>query len=116
MRETIKKVIWVGDSIKQLKKFPIKVQRNIGYALYFAQRGELHPNAKPIKGFGSGIFEIVENFNSDTYRTVYAVQLAHGLYVLHAFQKKSKQGIKTPQKELDLIKDRLKRAKELAYD
>jgi len=116
MYEKIKKVFWIGDSKKQLKKFPIKVQRNIGYALYFAQRGEMHPNAKLMKGLGSGIFEIVENFNTDTYRAVYGVQFADHLYVLHVFQKKSKQGIKTPKKEIDLIKERLKQAKEVAYD
>ena len=116
MYEKVKQVVWIGDSRKQLKKFPIKVQRNIGYALYFAQRGELHPSAKPMKGLGSGIFEIVDNFNTDTYRAVYGVQLANNLYVLHVFQKKSKQGIKTPKKEIDLIKERLKQAKAVAYD
>jgi phage-related protein len=116
MYEKVKQVVWIGDSKKQLKKFPIKVQRNIGYALYFAQRGELHPNAKPMKGLGSGIFEIVDNFNTDTYRAVYGVQIAYNLYVLHVFQKKSKKGIKTPKKEIDLIKERLKQAKEVAYD
>jgi phage-related protein len=69
-----------------------------------------------MKGLGSGIFEIVDNFNTDTYRAVYAVQLANNLYVLHVFQKKSKQVIKTPKKEIDLIKERLKQAKGIAYD
>ncbi len=110
-----KDLVWVGSSKKMLKEFPVEVQRSIGYALYFAQCGEMHPNCKPLKGFDAGVFEIVANFRRDTFRTVYAVKLENRVYVLHAFQKKSTQGIKTPQKELDLIKDRLRQAKELAY-
>jgi phage-related protein len=75
--------------------------------------GSKHPDAKPLKGFGgAGVLEIVENFDGDTYRAVYTVKLAAAIYVLHAFQKKSKQGIATPQQDINLIKERLKRAGE----
>ena len=85
----------------------------IGYALYLAQCGEKHPLAKPLKGFKrAGVIEVVENFDGDTYRAVYTVKLAGVVYVLHAFQKKSKKGIATPKQDIELIEARLKRAKE----
>ena len=75
-----------------------------------AQQGEKHPCAKPLKGFkGAGVLEVVENYDSDTYRAVYTVRIKNKVYVLHTFQKKSKRGIKTPQKEIEIIKTRLKR-------
>jgi phage-related protein len=81
--------------------------------LYLAQVGSKHPHTKPLKGFsGAGVLEIVDNFDGDTYRAVYTVKLAGVIYVLHAFQKKSKQGIATPQQDIELIKERLKRAEE----
>lgn len=110
----MKEVIWMGDSLKSLKGFSEEVQKAIGYALHFAQKGEMHQSAKPLKGFGSGIFEIVDDDKSGTYRSVYAVQIDENLYVLHTFQKKSKSGIATPQKELNLIYQRLKMARELS--
>ena len=85
----------------------------MGYALYIAQRGGKHADAKPLRGFGgAGILEIVEVHVGDTYRAVYTVRLAGRIYVLHAFQKKSKSGIKTPKQQVDLIRSRLKRAEE----
>lgn len=93
--------------------FPQAVKRKMGYAIRFAQCGLKHEHAKPFKGLGSGVFEIVEDFSGDTYRAVYVVRLKHAVYILHAFQKKSKTGIKTPQKEIDLIKARLKLAQEM---
>lgn len=85
----------------------------MGVALYFAQHGEKHHEAKPLKGFGSaGVLEIVEDYDGDTYRAVYTVRFAGAVYVLHAFQKKSRQGIKTAQRDLDLIHTRLHRAQE----
>ena len=106
-----KPVVWLGNSLDELKKFPNEVQDQMGYALYQAQIGKKHPDAKPLKGFkGAGILEIVENFDGDTFRTIYTVRLAGVLYVLHAFQKKSKKGIATPPKDVDLIKKRLKLA------
>jgi phage-related protein len=109
----IKPVIWIGRSRADLQDFPAKVKDAIGYALYLAQRGGKHPDARPLRGFGgAGILEIVEDHAGDTYRAVYSVRFARRVYVLHAFQKKSKAGIKTPQPEIDLIKSRLKRAEE----
>ncbi len=85
----------------------------MGYALDAAQLGVKHPDAKPLAGFGgAGILEVVDDFAGDTYRAVYTVRFSGAVYVLHAFQKKSKRGIKTPQKELDLVKERLKRAEQ----
>jgi phage-related protein len=110
-----KPVRWVGGSREDLRGFPEEVRRDIGFALAFAQRGEKHPSAKPLKGFGgAGVLEIVEDHRSDTYRAVYTVRFAQMVYVLHAFMKKSKSGIKTPQREIDLIQKRLKAA-ELDY-
>ena len=108
----MKPVNWVGTSLKDLREFPQEVQRDIGYALHFAQLGVKHLQAKPLKGIEGGVMEIVSNFNTDTYRAVYAVKIEDAIYVLHAFQKKSKQGIATPKQEIDLIKKRLKEAKE----
>ena len=82
----------------------------MGYALGLAQLGAKHPNAKPWKGEGPGVFEIVEDQRGDTYRAVYTVRFAKVVYVLHAFQKKSKTGIKTPQTDVKLIAERFKRA------
>jgi phage-related protein len=93
--------------------FPEDVKDAIGYALYIAQQGGKHPDAKSLRGFGSaGVLEIVENYSGDTYRAVYTVRMAGRVYALHAFQKKSKKGIKTPRSENELIKSRLKRAGE----
>ena len=99
---------WVGNSKKELLKFPYEVRDEIGYALYIAQLGQTHNSAKIFKGHGSGIYEIVSNFNTDTFRAVYVVNLNDKIYVLHAFQKKSKRGIKTPLEEINIIEQRLK--------
>ncbi len=113
MNELLKPVEWVGSSLDNLKEFPDDVRQTVGYALYLAQCGEKYPSAKPLKGFkGSGVLEVVEDFDGDTYRAVYTVKLAGVVYVLHAFQKKSKQGIATPKQDVELIKTRLRRAKE----
>ncbi|AFZ16141.1 type II toxin-antitoxin system RelE/ParE family toxin [Allocoleopsis franciscana] len=113
MSSLLKPVEWVGSSLEDLKDFPEEVQQVVGYALYLAQCGEKHPSAKPLKGFkGARVLEVVEDFDGDTYRTVYTVKLAGVIYVLHAFQKKSKQGIATPKQDIDLIETRLKRAQE----
>ena len=117
MRETEqeqeKPLDWVGSSHEDLKEFPADVQDEMGYALYIAQIGDKHPKAKPLKGF-SGVMEIRSNYASDTYRAVYTTKVGDKIYVLHAFQKKSKKGIQTPKKEINLIKRRLQRAQKLA--
>ncbi len=110
---SIKPVVWIGNTKADLTSFPEDVKDAIGYALYIAQRGGKHSDAKPLRGFGgAGILEIVEDHAGDTYRSVYTVRLAGRIYVLHVFQKKSKTGIKTPKAEIELIRSRLKRAEE----
>lgn len=109
----LKPIRWVGSSREDLCRFPADVRRGIGYALYFAQMGDKHPSAKPLRGFGgAGVLEIVEDDDGDTYRAVYTVRFADVVYVLHAFKKKSKTGVKTPKQSMDLIRERLKRAEE----
>jgi|SRR6185437_1581176 len=104
----IKPVRWVGSSRKDVRAFPRAVRAEVGVALYAAQQGETDPSAKPLKGFGgSRIMEIVTPHIGETWRTVYTVQIQDVVYVLHAFQKKSKTGIATPKKEIDLIRQRL---------
>ena len=98
----------MGSSREDLKAFPEQVRRDIGQALYTAQQGETDPAAKPLKGFGgASVMEIVDRHDGDTYRAVYTVKFAGRIYVLHAFQKKSKKGIATPQKDIELIRQRL---------
>jgi phage-related protein len=90
----------------------VEVTREVGYAIWFAQMGDKHPSAKPLKGFkGASVLEIVEDYAGDTYRAVYTVRFARAVYVLHVFQKKSKSKIKTPRHEIDLIEARLRWAK-----
>ena len=101
---------WVSSAKKDYLACPADVQNEMGYALGLAQLGAKHPKAKPWKGEGPGIFEIVEDHRGDTFRAVYTVRFADVVYVLHAFQKKSKTGIKTPQDDVNLIAERLKRA------
>src|SRR5271156_6135109 len=108
-----KPVRWVGSSKEDLSGFPEDVSRRVGGALWEAQIGGKAPYAKPLKGFGdAGVLEIVDDFDSDTFRAVYTVRFAKVVYVLHAFQKKSKRGAATPKAELNLIDQRLKRARE----
>jgi len=108
-----KPVHWIGSSKEDLKAFPADVRWRVGGALWDAQIGEKAPFAKPLKGFGgAGVLEIVDDFDGDAYRAVYTVRFAGIDYVLHAFQKKSRRGIATPRRELNLIAARLKRARE----
>ncbi|SRR5260370_22022828 len=109
----IKSIVWIGSSRRDLKSFPAEVKDVMGYALYQAQVGLKAPTAKPLRGFGgASVLEIVEDHQNDTYRAVYTVKFSELLYVLHAFQKKSKKGIATPKPDIDLIKRRLKIAEE----
>jgi phage-related protein len=111
--DSIKRLIFVGDSHRILSAFPVPVQRHMGFALYQAQMGNKHPDAKPLKHVASGTLEVVSDHRGDTFRTVYTVKLEKAVYVLHAFQKKSKQGIATPKSEIELVKQRLQRAIEI---
>ena len=109
----IRPVVWIGSAKDDLVTFPQEVVGAIGYALYEAQKGNKHPSAKPLHGFGgAGVLEVVEDYDGSTYRAVYTVRLAGRVYVLHVFQKKSKSGITTPKAAIDLVKARLKRAEE----
>jgi len=105
-----KPLFWVASSLNDLLAFPEKVQKKIGAALSVAQFGGKHPSAKPWKGAGSVVFEIVEDYRSDAYRSIYTVKFADAVYVLHAFQKKSPSGIRTPRKDVELVAQRLKQA------
>jgi phage-related protein len=108
-----KPVRWVGSSKLDVSEFPADVRLRVGGALWEAQIGRKALHAKPLKGFGdAGVLEIVDDFDGDTFRAVYTVRFAKAVYVLHAFQKKSKRGVATPEAELDLVEQRLKRARE----
>jgi phage-related protein len=106
-------VSWIRAALKEFETFPEGARSICLAALTIAAEGRKADVAKPMRGLGSGMFEIALPFKGDAFRVVYAVQLADEIWVLHAFQKKSTQGIKTPQREIDLIKNRLKRLKEM---
>jgi len=115
VKQAFKPLRWIGSAKKDLSAMPDDIQQAFGFALYSAQIGLLHPDAKPLKGFGSaGILEIVEDSRGDAYRAVYTVRFADAVYVLHCFQKKSKHGIETPKADMDLIRARLKEAEKMA--
>jgi len=117
MTAAIKPLIWMGSSKKDLLALPDEVVDVFGYGLYMAQIGLKHPDAKPLSGFGSaGVLEIVDDWRGDTYRAVYTVRIKSAIYVLHVFQKKSRQGIATPKADLELIRERLKTAEAMAKE
>jgi phage-related protein len=103
-------LLWVASSRKDYGDFPPKVQEVFGFELFLAQTGQRPPSAKMLKGIGSGIVELVEDFDGDTYRAVYTARFETAVYVLHCFKKKSKSGIKTPQSDIELIKRRFRDA------
>ncbi len=106
-----KPLIWMGSSKKDLGALPSSVVDTFGYALYVAQSGKRHEQAKILRGFGdASVIEVVESANRSTYRAVYTVRFSDAVYVLHVFQKKSKSGIATPKPDMDLIEERLKQA------
>ncbi|MFY9260872.1 MAG: type II toxin-antitoxin system RelE/ParE family toxin [Gallionella sp.] len=108
---------WLGSSKKDLMALPLEVRKFFGHALDFAQRGDRHDAAKVLKGFGgAGVLEVVEDDQGGTYRAVYTVKFKAAVFVLHVFQKKSKSGIATPKPDLDIIRDRLKVAEQLARE
>ena len=110
---TAKPVRWMGSSKDDVSAFPSDAKLQVGGALWDAQIGVKSPWAKPLKGFGgAGVLEIVAEVEGNAFRAVYTIRFAEAVYVLHAFQKKSRRGIATPKPELDLIADRLARAKE----
>ena len=111
--KNVRPVEWVGSSYRDFVCFPDDVQDTMGHALYLAQMGRMHVSAKPLKGFGgAGVIELVEDDQNGTYRAVYTVKFERAVYVLHAFQKKSRKGIATPRGEIELVRRRLKIAEE----
>lgn len=105
-----KPLFWIGSSLKDVARFPAPVRRSIGFALSATQYGGKHPSAKPWKGEGPGVLEVVKDYDGDTYRAIYTVRFAKAVYVLHAFQKKSARGIATRQSDVALVRERLKTA------
>ncbi len=108
----MKVISWIKGAQNDFDKFPLEARQKIVGALKIAAEGEKADIAKPMKGLGSGVFEIAFRHNTNAYRVVYAVQIGEDLWVIHAFQKKAKKGIATPKKEIDLIKQRIKWLKE----
>jgi phage-related protein len=108
MYQRMKNLTWLADSRSNVKSFPAGVQDDVGYALYAAQLGERSVKAKPLHGLGGQVMEIAAWDASGTYRAIYTVSIGESIYVLHAFQKKSKAGMATPKPEMELIRQRLK--------
>ena len=109
----MKPLEWIGTSKRDLLACPEDVQDTFGYALHLAQMGTKHGQAKPLKGFGgAGVLEVVEDLDGETFRADYTVKIADTVYVLHVFQKKSKRGVATSRRDIDLIKMRLRTAVE----
>jgi phage-related protein len=106
-----KPALWIGSSRDDLRAFPDEVRRVMGFAINDAQNGDEHPRAKALRGFGGrSVLEVIDDEDGNTYRAVYTVRFAGMIYVLHAFQKKSKKGIETPKRDIDIIRTRLKLA------
>jgi phage-related protein len=112
----LRPVVWMGNSKKNLRDFPDGAQKLLGDELQLIQFGGMPKDAKPFKGVGSGVLELALRYASDAYRVVVAVQIGKRIYVLHAFQKKSKKGIETPKRDVDLIKKRYTEARELEHE
>jgi len=110
----LRQIVWMGSSLKDVKKFPETVKDEIGYILYLVQNGEYHRNIKPLIGLSGGIMEIISDYDKDTYRAVFTAKLGNDIYVLHTFMKKSKKGSKIPNEDLEVINQRFKRALEIA--
>jgi Phage-related protein len=114
---SMKPLYWLGGSKRDLRSLPGPVKDLFGYALYLAQEGKKHGQAKPLKGFGSaGVLEVVEDWDRSTYRAVYTVSFEGVVFVLHVFQKKSTRGAATPKIDMDLIRERLKIADQFAKE
>lgn len=117
MNDSEKPLLWIGSSKRDLMALPVGVRRFFGHALNFAQNGEQHDAARVLKGFGgAGVLEVVEDDAGGTYRAVYTVKFKEAVFVLHCFQKKSKSGIETPKREMDIIHSRLKIAETMAKE
>ena len=113
MTRKTRPISWIRAALKEFEAFPERARATCLVALTIAAEGGMADIAKPMHGLGSGVFEIALAFRGDAFRVVYAVQLADEIWVVHVFQKKSTQGIGTPKREIDLVRDRLKRLKEV---
>ena len=109
---SVRSISWLKGAKRDFQAFPIEVQTDAARAISIAARGGMADHAKPFKGVGGGVFEVALRHRGNAFRVIYAVQIADAIWVIHAFQKKSSTGIKTPQKEVELIRERLKRLKE----
>jgi phage-related protein len=109
-----RELVWLGDSLARLVRFPPSVRQKLGFALYQAQIGQRHESAKMLRGFSEAVWQVRADDPGGTYRAVYVIQLGEAIYVLHTFQKKATAGIATPKRELDLIRQRLQAARRLA--
>lgn len=110
LQRPVRPLFWLASSRRDYATFPPKVQEAFGFGLFLAQTGQKPPSAKMLKGLGSGVLELIEDYDGDTFRAVYTVRFDLAVYVLHCFKKKSKSGIKTPQSDIDLIKRRCRNA------
>ena len=110
LQRPVRPLLWLASSRRDYAAFPPKVQEEFGFGLFLAQTGQKPPSAKMLKGLGSGILELIEDHDGDTFRAVYTVRFERAVYVLHCFKKKSKNGIKTPQSDIELIKRRCRDA------
>ena len=108
----LRPLLWVGSSKRDYRAFPDRVQDSFGFELFLVQTGQHPPSAKPLKGLGGGVLELIDDFDGDTYRAVYTIRFRQAIYVLHGFKKKSKRGAKTRQTDIDLIKRRLRDAEQ----
>lgn len=108
----LKKIVWLGTAKEDLKRFPDEVKQAMGHSLYLAQREGRTAGTKKLRGFSPSVLEVISDFDTNTYRAVYTAKIGGHIYVLHCFNKKSKSGIKTPQKDIALIRKRLRAAME----
>lgn len=107
-------LVWISASLEDLKGFPEPVRRVMGFALFQAQCGGKHVQAKPLRGFGgAGVLEVIEDFDGNAFRAVYTVRFADAVYVLHAFHKRSKRRIETPRREMEVVRSRLRLARDV---
>ena len=112
----LRPLVWLGDSLRKVRDFPDAAQKLLGDEIQLMQFGGMPKDAKPFKGVGSGVVEIALRYFSDAFRVVLAIHIGSRIYVLHAFQKKSKKGIETPKRDIDLIRKRYTEAQELANE
>ena len=110
----LRKLVWLVDSLNRVTGFPPAIRQKLGFALYQAQIGQKHESAKMLHGFAEAVWQVRADDPGGTYRAVYVAQFGESIYVLHAFQKKATAGIATPQREIDLIRQRLQLARKLA--